>query len=668
MKASWNWLTDYAAVNAPVSEVAERLTMAGLIVENVEETADDFIFQVEITSNRPDWLSHLGIAREIAALYGLAVDVPKVKLAEGKADVSADSSLEVKDADLCPLYTGRVIKGIKVGPSPEWLRKKIEAVGLRSVNNVVDATNFVLYECGQPLHAFDLARVAGRKVVVRRAVSGEILTLIDGSRHTLRSTDLIIADAGHAIALAGVMGGLDSEIGERTTEVFLESAKFDQYSVRLSAKRLGLSTDASYRFERGVDLGTVDWASRRCAALIAQLTGGTVSRGVLAAGQGAAPRKTVALRMSRMADILGLAVPAEEVRRILSALGLGVDKASKESIVVDVPSFRGDIKEEIDLIEEVARIHGYDKIPLETALRIEAGTKTARERVTETVESVLTASGLYGCVSFSLVSGDVHKGYSPWTDRPPWHIENRAGQENAFMRTSLVPSLLAIRKTNESRKVENPEVYEVAHVYLPSDEQLPHQPLMVAAVTNGEFLRLKGIVRKMLAELSGPDARFAAESHPYLAPGISTSIILGGRRIGYLGQLNEDIRLRVDLREPVSVAEIDLSVFEAMPLMTKSYVPLQRFPALERDLAVVVAEDVTWAEISDCAAKAGGRYLEGLSFASLYRGKPVPEGHKSLAFHLVFRSPERTLTSEEADEATSEIVKALGDNLRARLR
>ena len=668
MKASWNWLTDYVDVKASVAEVAHRLTMAGLTVENVEETSDDVILDVEITSNRPDWLNHLGIARELAALYGLSVKVPEVKLPPAKGKVTDVADLEVADLRLCPLYTGRVIKGVKVGPSPAWLRAKVESVGLRSINNVVDATNYVMYECGQPLHAFDLAKVRGRKVVVRPGITGETITLIDGSKHTLKNTDLVIADADRPIALAGIMGGLDSEISDKTTDVFLESAKFDQYCVRITSKRFGISSDASYRFERGVDIEGVDAASRRCAQVILETAGGTLADGVLAKGESRQERRRIELRVPRIHDILGMKVTAGEAKAILTSLGFKVTGGAPAALTVEIPSYRGDVKEEIDLVEEVARIYGYDRIPLETGLGIAVGQRTARERVTEAVEEVLTASGLYGCVSFSLVSGDIQRRYSPWTDKPPVFIENRAGQENAFLRTSLVGSLLAVRKTNEDHKVPHADVYEVAHIYLPSRDELPEQPLVVAAVTGNDLLALKGIIEKALAAIGGRDAAFVPASRDFLVAGRSADIVFEGATIGYIGQLDDGLRLKVDLREPVCVAEVSLDVFEKMPDALKTYMPLRRFPGIERDIAVIVPESVLWADLADCVVNCGAANLEGVTFASIYRGAPIPEGHKSLAFRMVFRAGDRTLTGEEADAAAAVALAALSRTFGARLR
>ncbi len=668
MKASWNWLTDYVNVKAGMAEVAHRLTMAGLTVEGIEETADDVVLEVEITSNRPDWLSHLGIARELAALYGLEVAVPQIELPKGRGDVNSTAALEVIDEDLCPLYTGRVIKGVKVAESPSWLRSKVEAIGLRSVNNVVDATNYVMYECGQPLHAFDLSKVGGAKVVVRRGKPGELISLIDGGKHTLKASDLVIADTHKPIALAGIMGGLESEIGDETTDVFLESAKFDQYTTRVTSKRLGVSSDASYRFERGVDLEGVDWASRRCANVIIQVAGGTLMEGVLSAGKTSQEHPVITLRMSRLKDILGASVPIADAAGILSSLGIKVREKTSEKIVAEAPSFRGDIKEEIDLIEEVGRIYGYDKVPAESNLRIAVGRYTDRERVMDGLERVFNASGLFGSISYSFVSGDNYKTMSPWTDKSPLYLENRAGQENAFLRTSLVPSLLTVRKTNEDHKVDNAEVYEVAHVYLPSREQLPHQPLMAAVVMRDDFHALKGIVERALSEVGGDGVVLKPAQREFLAEGYAAEILFEGKAIGYAGRLSQGIRRQFDLRDDVCVCEVELTPFLNRPVETKIYKALARFPGVERDIAVIVDEQVTWAEILDCVGTGKAENLESVTFVSIYRGKPIPEGKKSMAFRLIFRSAERTLTGEEADKANAVIVASLEKNFGAKLR
>jgi len=668
MKASWNWLTDYVPLRGKVTEIADRLTMAGLTVEAVEETPDDFILDVEITSNRPDWLCHLGIAREAAALHGLALKVPQVKLPEPAGKAADLAALEVTARDLCPLYTGRIITGVKVEESPGWLKDRIEAVGLRPVNNVVDITNYVMYECGQPLHAFDLERLEGRKVVVRRAAKGEGITLIDGTKHTLEESDLVIADGKRPIAVAGVMGGLETEICDDTTDIFLESAKFDQYSIRLSAKRLGLSSDASYRFERGVDLETVDWGSRRAAQMILETAGGSIAEGVLAVGETSAPRPVVRLRQSHLARLLGMTVPIERVRSILASLGFVLRGGSPGETLVEVPSFRGDVKEEADLAEEVARIHGYDRVPFVTGMRIQAGRRTPRERLVRTVEGVLTAAGLRGCVCYSLVSGELFRTTSPWLDGEPVYLQEGGGRENVFMRPGLVASLLTVRKTNEDRKVQGADLYEIAHVYLPSEDELPDQPLMAAAVTGDDFPGVKGIVERLLSETGVDGITFEPASLPFLEPGRAARIARAGEMIGYLGCLNGALQEKVDLAEPVSLFELRLTGLEESVHEAAAFVPLKRFPGVERDLAVIVDEEVRWADVLACVEKAGVDLVDEITFSSVYRGEPVPAGKKSIAFHVVFRSGERTLTGREADAAQARLVEALSGDLGAQLR
>ncbi len=675
MDVSWNWLTDYVSVKAPVREAAERLTMAGVTVEDIEETAEDFVLDVEITSNRPDWLSHIGIAREIAALYGLTLRVPDVKLPPGSGAIGEEAALEVPDPDLCPLYTARVVKGVRIGPSPDWLKAKVESVGLRPVNNVVDITNYVLYECGQPLHAFDLHKLADRKVVVRRAVAGEHITLIDGTGHTLLDSDLVIADARDPVAVAGVMGGLESEIGDDTTDILIESALFDQYSVRATSKRLAVSTDASYRFERGVDLETVDWASRRTAQLILEIAGGTLCEGALIVGETEKPRGQVELRMSHLKRLLGHEVAIDEARAILASLGFVIRGGSPASTVVEVPSFRGDVREEADLVEEVARIHGYDRIPFETAMKISVGRPTGRERVSGAVEDILTSAGFHGCVSYSLVTGDLVKSHggvfrqvSPWTDEAPICIQSREGHEDAFMRTSLIPSLLVVRKTNEDRKVPEPDVYEVAHVYLPSDAEVPRQPLTVAAVTGSDFGHLKGIAVRILETLGAGQALFEPAQYDFFTPGQSAKITLDGRLVGVIGRASDAVASAIDLSGDVTAFELDLSPYEDAPPSVAAFKPLQRFPGVERDIALVVDEAVTWAQIAACIEGAGAPELDTFSFTSVYRGAPVPAGKKSIALHVVYRSTERTLTGEQADVAQAKIVAALSKKHGAKLR
>ena len=667
MKLSVNWLRRYVKTGLSPKEIAEALTRVGLEVEAVTPVGDDVVLDAEVTSNRPDWLSVIGVARELAATTGTTLEVPEVDIQEAQPPVEELTAVQIIDTDLCPRYTARVITGVKIGPSPDWLLKLLETVGLRPVNNVVDITNFVLFECGQPLHAFDYDTLAEHRIVVRRAGKGEVITAIDGSRHELSGSELMICDARKSVAIGGVMGGLDTEVSDATTNVLLESARFDPMSIRATASRLAMESDASFRFSRGVDPKRVEWASRRAAAMIAEICGGKVARGFVDADFDEIKTPEVTMRVSRVPVVLGIDIPAAECRRILEALGLETLQAGDDELVMHVPSWRGDLVREIDLIEEVARLHGYEKIPPSPSVSLVMAKKDDLLRKTRLAAEVLTAAGFDECVTFSFVKAESAGLVNVWTDAKPLEVESPVDASQSSLRTSLLPSLLAARRLNQARRNEDVRLFEIAHIYLPGDGKLPEERLTLGILGDVDFRTMKGVVQSLLDRFGLTGAVEQQESDlRFLKSGLV--LRMNDRLLGCVGELTDDLRGRYKLKNAVTAAELDFGAIADDANLDRRYAQLPRFPEIRRDLALLVDESVRWADVERTLSTDTPDILESLGFLSEFRGKQVPPGKKSLALSMSFRASDRTLTHEEADAAQAEILNRLEKELGATLR
>jgi len=670
MKLSYDWLRRYCQASATPEQTATMLTMAGLEIKGADPVGKDFIFEAEATSNRPDWFGVIGAARELSALTGQPLVLPETDFVETGEPASAVTSVQVDAPGLCPRYTARIIRGVKVGPSPAWLSRLLESIGLRPVNNVVDITNFVLFECCQPLHAFDFARLRGGRIIVRRARPGEVLTAIDGSQLKLAPERLVIADAERPVAIAGVMGGKDTEISNATTTVLLESAQFDQASVRSTSRALAMSTDASYRFERGVDPVGVEWASRRCAHLIQKLCGGQVAPGVVDVWAAPWQPRTVTLRVSRMNRFLGMDVPPGRVIDILQNLGVPARRAGEDQIEAQPPSFRPDLEREVDLIEEVARIEGLDKVPEVTTLRVTAGRKTPAERAFETAAAVLSGAGHSEVLTVSFQDEASSRLASPWTREAPLTFNNVVRREENRLRVSLLAELLRVRRLNATRGADDVRIFEISKVYLPRPtEKLPEERAVLALLRDDDILSVKGIVEALLSAL-----RVAARiewrrlQDSFFDPSVSAEALLDGRRLAVIGQVSPQAAAAFDLKKRPFAAEVDFDLLTSLASFDARHAPLPAFPASERDLAVIVDEATPWAGIESAVRGQNIPVLESVAFFDIYRGKQVAAGKKSVAFRMVFRAPDRTLTGEEVDTHCKTIVSALAAQLKAELR
>ncbi|OUN01012.1 MAG: phenylalanine--tRNA ligase subunit beta [Firmicutes bacterium ZCTH02-B6] len=649
---------------------------------------DDTVLHLEIYPNRPDCLSVIGIAREVAALAGTRLRLPQVDVTDVDEPVAQATAVEVADTELCPRYTARVMRQVRIGPSPAWLVQRLRVAGMRSINNVVDITNFVMWEWGQPLHAFDYDTLRGGRIIVRRARAGETLVTLDGVERPLDEDMLVIADAERPVGVAGVMGGGNSEVTEGTRAVLLESANFQPVSVRRTARRLGLRTEASHRFEKGLDPNLAAVASLRAAQLIQELAGAQVLAGMIDIYPHPVEPRTVACRPQRIRRLLGTHLSDEEIAAYLEALDLSVQRDG-ERLLVTVPTFRPDIQQEADLAEEVARLHGYDQVP--DALpggTSQVGGQRHPLPLLDRVRNVLVAMGLMECVTYSFV-------HPATADRLRWAqddprrrfipLRNPLSEEHAVMRTSLLGGLLEAAARNRSRGVRAVHLFEIGAVYHPKNLPLTELPderrkigiLMMGPVPQEQwggrlsevtFYHLKGAVERLLAEL-GIAGSFAPGSDPSFHPGRQAILSVGGQPAGILGEVHPVVADAYDLDETrIYAAELDVAALAgALPGATR-YRPLPRFPAVERDVALLVPKDVTAGAVTASIRDAAGELLEDLVLFDVYEGPQVAAGHRSLAYALTLRAADRTLTDEEANTVVARIEETLERELGVRLR
>ena len=680
MLVSWNWLKEYVALEMPLAELEERLAMSGLNHEGTQEVGEDLAIDLEVTSNRPDCLGHMGVAREVSVLWDCDLQFPDLHLPSENTVAESEVPVRIDAPDLCLHYTARVIRGVTVGMSPEWLSDRLKTVGIASVNSVVDITNYVLMETGQPLHAFDLAQLEGPEIVVREPFEGETFEAIDHRTYQLNPGMCVIGDATRAVALGGVMGGAATEVSAATSDVLIEAADFAPLPVRNAARQLNLHSPASYRFERGVDPEGIDWASRRCCDLILDLAGGTLVEGCAEAGGHESARPPLVLRFSQLKRILGIEISGETVRRILSALGCREAKCDAHAVHVDAPSWRRDLTREIDLVEEVARIHGYDQIPEDVGVPMAPSHRSDVDRVVASVRRVLTSAGIDEAMTCSLVPLSWCQKCPVWTDIEPLLSEMpmkgvlaEATQKKfgpaQYLRQSLMPSLLESRRFNEA--VANPviELFEIARVYLPQqDEQLEEES--VIAITSGRgFADVKGVIESVLTVLD-PSVKLevADIKQSFLSASESAELRVSGRRLGVLGAVSEETRRAFGLRSQTIVAELSLTVLEQLAELVPQHAPQSQFPAITRDLNLIVDEVVRWEQLAKSVRTSAGSLLEELQFQSVYRDpKRDGQGKKRLIFSMRLRSSDRTLTGDEADQLRTEVVKACCDNHGATL-
>ena len=671
MIVSWNWLTQYVRLAMPVGVLTERLALAGLNHESTAEVGGDLAIDLEVTSNRPDCLGHLGVAREIAVLFDTGLAVPDPQPRTSGAAVEKLTSIKVEAPDLCPRFTARVVSGARIGESPWWLRKRLETLGVRAISNVVDVTNYVMFECGQPLHAYDLNLLAERRIVVRRTRPGETIRAINNKVYELAPEMLVIADAERPVGVAGVMGGADTEINPATRDILIEAAQFDSMAIRKTARALGLHSPSSYRFERPLDPEMTEWANRRCAELILEVAGGKLHPGVIDVGTRSLERPSITFRLDQIARILGFSIDPAIVQRILAALGLEQLGATAAGLLTyRPPSWRSDLLREIDLIEEVARVHGYEHIPEERPVPITSTPRGLRERIEDQVRNTLTGCGFDEAVTFSLVADTLAAPLAPGPATAPIRVDHSSRRRENALRQSLVPSLLGVRRHNEAHGNADAELFEIANVYLPHPGQpLPDEPTRLGLVCGRDYRGLKGVVEALCERLhvAGPLEVRPAEIALFTS-GRCAELLLQGTHLGFLGEVSASAREALELREPCAAAELELGVLEAHAVLVPSYRPLPPFPAVSRDLSLVVLQSLAWSDLARVVTEAAGPALESIEYLDSFQGGTVAAGKQSLHFGLRFRHPERTLTGEEVETAVKAIVDACAARFESTLR
>jgi phenylalanyl-tRNA synthetase beta chain len=690
MKIVYNWLKEFVDVKAPVAELRSRLSLAGVSVDSVEESAAGPVLDAEITANRPDWLGHYGMAREVAAIYRLPVKPVAPKLKEAAIKASDATRVEIETPELCGRYTARIMRGVKIQPSPDWLRQRLEAIGQNSINNVVDVTNYVMFELGQPMHAFDLDKLSERRIVVRRARAGEKIRTLDGAERALAKDMCVIADASRAVAIAGVMGGSESEIGFSSRNILLESACFDPISVRRTSKALSLRTEASYRFERGADPEMAELASRRAAELIQQLGGGEILAGVVDAYPGRATAATIELSRKELLRVMGADVPDRDIEEILAALGFHPSRADAHQGTAGSllavwkctqPSWRRDAARGIDLVEEVARHYGYDKFAPRLPPAKQPAHRLPHAEAQDSLRERMVALGYHEIVAIPLV--DVRRDEIFRAEGvAPAVIGNPLAEDASVMRSTGIVSMLGALEWNLNHGQRNLRLFEIGKTYELRNGEPVETPVLTLGATG--FAREKtiheaarefgfGDLKGDLDSLGALCGGFGWQSGGpgWLAGGRAARIVVGNTALGVAGQLARRIADQLKLRQEVFIAELRLEPLLAgieAARATQKFAPIPRFPAVERDFSLVLADGVKFAQVADAIRALGIAELRGVEAADLFRGGKMAAGKFSLMVRVTFQSGETTLTDAQIAEFSSRIVAALETKLGATLR
>ncbi len=676
MKFTYNWLKDFVEISLEAEALAGKLTMAGLEVKGFHAQEGDFVFEVEITSNRPDWLSIIGIAREVGALTGKPLRVP----ADFRARTSARSFKEripvsVQSSKDCPLYTAKIIRGVTVGASPDWLRGRLELIGCRSINNLVDITNYVMFTCGEPLHAFDLDALHPGGVRVRRAAAGEKLVTIDGIERSLTPDMLVIADSRRPVALAGIMGGKETEVSEATTSVLLEAAVFDPGLIRRGGRLCGLSSESSYRFERGIDAQTALSSAWLAVALMKRCAGGECAAASVRQKVLSAKKRTISLTVAGVERTLGTTVGKQAVTGILGGLGFNVTARGNDALSVGVPAWRQDVTLPVDLIEEVARVYGYERIPAHLAAVWPQVRPPDMRDAAAAVKNVLAALGMREVITYSLVDQQTVE-LSPGAAEAP-ALLNPLNSDQGLLRTSLIPSLVRCVAYNFNQKHPAVEIFEIAKVF--SGPASPQEKYCLGMAMSGERSRLfeQGALRETLgfAHLKGVletlCRRLGIENWAICStddPGV-TDVKIRGDEVGFISYAHAKLLDANDIKNRVVVtAQFDLENLLSCARKQKAYAPLPRYPGITRDITFVKPESEPLARIQEALLEAGRPLVRGIRVIDYYQGKQVPPGHRSVTISCLYRSDERTLTDAQIDPVHARLCAVLKERFRLALR
>jgi phenylalanyl-tRNA synthetase beta chain len=681
MKISYQWLKKFVDVPVDARKLADDLSMAGLPVESIESLDDDTVIELELTANRGDCLSHQGAAREAATIYHLPLKPLETAPNESGDDVSRLASVEISDPDLCYRYCARVVTGVKVGPSPDWLVKQLEAVGQRSINNVADITNYVLFELGHPLHAFDLDNLQQHKIIVRRAKKGERLTTLDGVERVLESDQLVIADAAKPVALAGVMGGGESEISLLTKNVLIESAWFLPTSIRHTARTFGLHTEASHRFERGTDIENVATAMNRCAQLIQQIAGGTVHKGFIDRYPTPIKPPQILLRTAQVKRHLGIDIDPMQVSRILESLQFKQISITPEGTAWLTPTWRNDVTREIDLIEEIARHYGYDKFPARMPKTSTRGSNLPWAKSAAIVKERLRALGYFEIISFPFLDAEDGRQF---TDLAPVELANPLSEVAGSMQTTALPALLEMLRRNLSRGQRDVRLFEIGKLYYREPDGKPtEQPILVFGATgdlrekslhDGQksygFFSFKGDVEQVLSlfQIRGAQFQRAENRFGIYRGDEAMDAVVGGKPLATFGALSAQKKEHFKIKQEIFAAEIDFEALLKMGLRQIEFRTPSAFPSVERDLSFILSTDVFYSEILETVLGVHAENLVEIKPFDRYRSKSLGEGAYSFSLHLVFQSSERTLVEDEVNAEVEKVVRALETQLDAKIR
>lgn len=635
------------------------------------------VIEFEITPNRPDCLSMLGMSRETAATFGLELKYPEITINHEHGDIGEFAAVEVLNTDLCRRYAARVAIDIVIQPSPEWMQRRLMEAGVRPISNIVDITNYVMLEMGQPLHAFDLDMLAGKKIIVKQAEENTVFKTLDEVERKLDSSMLMICDGEKPVAIAGVMGGENSEVTGDTKSILLESANFYADNVRATSKKLGLRTEASARFEKGVDPNIALNAVNRACQLIEELGAGKIVKGVIDIYPNPLEKKSLKVRTRRINDFLGTKLSPEEIADILRKLEIEVTQ-EEQDLLLAIPTFRQDITEEIDIVEEVARIYGYNRIDVTIPKGNSQGAKTNGQIIEDYAKKFLNAAGVTEISTYSFVSP---KGFDmiglPEESfmRRTVKLINPLGEENSIMRTTLMPNMLEVLSRNNNRNVESVKAFEIGRVFLPHSIPVDRLPIEKPVLTLGmygkevDFFTLKGTIESVFKNLGISNIEFIPEkNHPTFHPGRCANLLWENHILGVFGEIHPDVAEKFDLEVRTYLGEIDFNIVLQLTRLDRIYKALPKYPAITRDIALVVKDEVYVKEIEDVIKENGGKLLEKVQLFDVYKGKQIKEGYKSVAYALTYRGEDRTLTDEDVVKVHEKILSQLKEKLEAQLR
>lgn len=684
MGVSINWLKDYVDFTWTPEETAHRLTMAGIAIEGVEKDKEDSILELDLTPNRGDCLGIINLAREVAALNGTDIKIPEININESPEQINNYIDVEISDPDLCPRYTARLVKDVKIKPSPEWMQTRLLSAGIRPINNVVDVTNYVMLESNQPLHAFDYDLLSdAKRIIVRRAEAGEKITTLDDVERVLDTEMLLITDNGRPVALAGIMGGQNTEISEQTVNVLLESACFKGTNIRKSSRKLALRSDSSVRFEKGADINGVIYAVNRAAALIQELGEAEAVTGIADCYPQPVPLRQVVLRPERVNYLLGTGLSPEQIQSHIQTLKFEWQEQD-ENLLVTIPSYRPDIEMEVDLIEEVARLHGYDDIPAVLPYGDTTHGGLTKYQVFKDQVKEIMSNSFYEIINYSFISPRYFDMLQLPDDsklRDVIKVANPLSEEQSIMRTLLLPGLLETVSRNLARKNSSLAFFEMGAIFYPRIEGLPQEVLKLGAVVAGrlesnwlkqetemDFYYLKGVIENLLFKIGINELNWVETQEPGYHPGRAANVVCKGKTLGVIGEIHPLVRQNFDIKPRACAVELDMETLYELTEQRVMMEQIARYPSVERDLAIIVNDQTKAAQALDIIHEHGGDLLQNVTVFDIYAGEQVPAGCKSMAFKMTFQSEERTLTEAEVNLKMEEIRSGLSEKIGAALR